>query len=91
MCFLLVLYVCDPLCVCVYVCAIFCAYVFAMFCMKMFVNFLMFCFACTLLICIIMGICAVYVFVLVVKHFAILKVLYKFPIIIITILARTSC
>ena len=77
---------CAILCVCVCMCA---QFFFICFCHVLYedVNFLMFCFACTLLICIIMGICALYVFVLVVKHFAILKALYKFP--IITILART--
>ena len=39
----------------------------------------------TLLICIIMGICALYIFLWVVKRFEILKPLYKFPIIIMII------
>ena len=47
------------------------------------VNFLYVLYACILLICIIRGICALYVFLKVVKRFEILKVLYKFPVIII--------
>ena len=43
--------------------AILCVHVFVMLCMKMFVNCCMFCLLVyILLICIIMGICALYVF-----------------------------
>ena len=81
-------------CVCVYVCVYACVHVHAlscvcMFCRALYVN------VCKCLYvfiaCIIMGICALYVFLSVVKLFECLKAIYKYPEIIITCNCNVKC